>query len=57
VTRESLFQRHGFSPYLGATFRGVVRRTVVRGRNVYLDGEIVAEGGGQFIHAQPRIHA
>jgi allantoinase len=56
VTRESLFQRHGFSPYVGATFRGAVRRTVVRGRTVYLDGKIVAEGGGQFIHAESRIH-
>ncbi len=56
VTRESLFQRHGFSPYLGATFRGVVRRTVVRGRTVFADGKIVAEGGGQFVHAEPGIH-
>jgi allantoinase len=57
VTPESLFQRHGFSPYLGATFRGSVRRTVVRGRTVFLDGKIVAEGGGQFVHAEPRIHS
>jgi len=56
VTRESLFQRHGFSPYVGATFRGVVRRTAVRGRTVYLDGTIVAEGGGQFVHAEPRTY-
>jgi len=56
VTRESLFQRHGFSPYIGATFRGVVRRTVVRGRTVFADGKIVTDGGGQFVHAEPRIH-
>ncbi|HKA02386.1 MAG TPA: allantoinase AllB [Candidatus Solibacter sp.] len=56
VTRESLFQRHGFSPYVGATFRGVVRRTVVRGRTVYQDGKIAAEGGGRFVHAEPRTH-
>ena len=57
VTQESLFQRHGFSPYVGATFRGTVRRTVVRGRTVFLDGRIVAEGGGQFVHAESRVHA
>jgi allantoinase len=57
VTRESLFQRHGFSPYLGATFRGAVRRTVVRGRTVFLDGKIISDGGGQFVHAESRIHA
>jgi allantoinase len=56
VTRESLFQRHGFSPYVGTTFRGVVRRTVVRGRTVFADGKIVVDGGGQFVHAEPRIH-
>jgi len=56
VTRESLFQRHGFSPYIGATFRGVVRRTVLRGRTVFADGKIISEGGGRFIHAEPRIH-
>ena len=57
LTRESLFQRHGFSPYVGATFRGKVRRTVVRGRTVFQDGKIVAEGGGRFVHAESRIHA
>jgi allantoinase len=56
VTRESLFQKHGFSPYVGATFRGVVRRTVVRGRTVFQDGKIVVDGGGQFVHAEPGIH-
>jgi allantoinase len=56
VTRESLFQRHGFSPYIGATFRGVIRRTVVRGRTVFEDGKITVEGGGQFVHAEPGIH-
>ena len=57
VTREGLFQRHGFSPYIGATFRGTVRRTVVRGRTVFLDGKIVVEGGGCFVHAESRVHA
>jgi allantoinase len=57
VTRESLFQRHGFSPYLGATFRGAVRRTVVRGHTVFLDGKILSDGGGRFVHAESRIHA
>jgi len=40
VTRSSLFQRHGLSPYLGATFRGVVRRTVLRGKTIFQDGKI-----------------
>jgi allantoinase len=57
VTRESLWQRHGFSPYLGAMFRGAVRRTMVRGRTVFVDGKIVAEGGGRMIRAESGIHA
>jgi allantoinase len=40
VTRESLFQRHGLSPYLDSKFRGVVRRTVLRGKTIFLDGKI-----------------
>jgi allantoinase len=39
----------GVDPYAGRTFRGRVRRTIVRGRTVYEDGEIVVEGGGGFV--------
>jgi allantoinase len=57
VTRESLFQRHGLSPYLGATFRGVVRRTVLRGETIFADGKIVGEARGRMVtHATTGIH-
>ena len=57
VTRESLLQRHGLSPYVGATFRGVVRRTVLRGQTIFLDGEITGTPQGRMIgHAETRIH-
>ena len=57
VTRESLFQRHGLSPYLGATFRGVVRRTVLRGETIFADGKIVGEAHGKMVtHATTGIH-
>jgi allantoinase len=57
VTRESLFQRHGLSPYLGATFRGVVRRTVLRGETVFADGQIVGDARGRMVtHAATGIH-
>jgi allantoinase len=52
VTRESLFQKHGLSPYLGAAFRGVVRRTVVRGETVFVDGKIVGARKGRLIRPQ-----
>jgi allantoinase len=58
VTRDSLFQRHGLSPYVGTTFGCVVRRTVLRGRTIFLDGKIAADAQGRMIrHAQTRVHA
>jgi allantoinase len=42
LTRDMLLDRHKLSPYVGRRFRGVVRRTIVRGHTVYLDGKIVA---------------
>jgi allantoinase len=49
VTRESLLQRHGLSPYVGETFPGTVRRTMLRGETVYLDGKIVRETPGRMV--------
>ena len=40
LTAEHLFQRHKQTPYLGATFRGVVRRTMLRGQTIFQDGAI-----------------
>jgi allantoinase len=58
VTREALYQRHGLSPYIGATFRGTVRRTVLRGRTICLDGKITTDVQGRMVrHAQTRLHA
>ena len=42
---EQLHTRGGISPYLGRTFRGAVVRTVVRGRTVFADGEVVGTPG------------
>jgi allantoinase len=42
LTREMLLDRHKLSPYVGRTFRGVVKRTIVRGHTVFRDGKIVA---------------
>lgn len=58
VTRESLFQRHGLSPFVGCTFRGAVRRTILRGETIFEGGRILRQGGGRMIeHAATRIHA
>ncbi|MGA2379929.1 MAG: allantoinase AllB [Spirochaetia bacterium] len=46
---EELLDRHRASPYAGRTFRGVVRRTLVRGRTVCRDGVTVGAPTGQFL--------
>lgn len=57
VTHESLFQRHGLSPYVGSTFRGAVRRTVLRGQTIFENGKITRQGGGSFyFHEATGIH-
>jgi len=46
---SDLLQRHPVSPYIGETFRGVVRRTIRRGDTIFLDGRIVAATPGRFV--------
>lgn len=49
---DALHQRHKVSPYLGVSFRGVVRRTIRRGETVFADGRIVAETRGRFVRPE-----
>jgi allantoinase len=52
---EHLQTRSGISPYLGRTFRGAAVRTIVRGRTVFADGEIVGDAGwGKLVKPEPR---
>jgi allantoinase len=46
---EDLLTRHRESPYVGRTFRGIVRRTFVRGRTVYRAGQVVDRPHGRFL--------
>jgi allantoinase len=45
LTAEKLFYKNKFSAYVGSTFIGQVERTVLRGKTVYQDGQIMAEPG------------
>jgi len=65
LKEESLFQKHRLTPYAGRTFRGVVRRTLLRGATIFADGHICASSRGKLIrpnltnkapHATTRIH-
>jgi allantoinase len=47
---DDLRYRHRISPFLGRSLAGDVRRTMVRGRTIFLDGQIVAAPArGRFI--------
>jgi allantoinase len=47
VTRDRLHHRHAVSPYMGETLRGVVRRTYLRGSEVFREGEFPGEVSGR----------
>lgn len=49
LRQDDLLQRHKMSPYIGKTFQGDVRRTILRGETIFLDGRITAEGPGKFV--------
>jgi allantoinase len=52
---EDLRYLHKHSPYVGLTFKGTVRRTILRGRTIALDGQPVGEAEGQFV--RPGAHS
>jgi allantoinase len=55
LTRDMLLDRHKLSPYVGHTFRGVVKRTIVRGHTVFRDGKIAAgDFRGKLVKPQRR---
>ena len=46
---SELRSRHPISPYVGRDFRGRVVRTILRGRTVALNGEVVGEPAGRLL--------
>jgi allantoinase len=49
LTREMLLDRHKLSPYVGRSFQGMVRRTLVRGNTVFQDGKTVDHFRGRLV--------
>jgi allantoinase len=49
LQQDGLLQRHKMSPYVGRTFQGAVRRTILRGQTIFADGKITAERPGRFV--------
>lgn len=52
VTKESLFQKHRLSPYVGATFPGTLRCTILRGETVFANGNILSPSPGRMVKHQ-----
>lgn len=52
LQREDLLTRHPLSPYLGSTFRGVVRRTILRGETIFAEGHISHDVRGKFVRPE-----
>jgi allantoinase len=53
ITPDSLLYRHRHSPYVGRPLRSRVVRTFLRGRTVFLDGNIVGSTQGRFVPRTP----
>ncbi len=45
ITNESVLSKIDWTPYHGRTIRGAVERTMVRGADVYANGEVTGEPG------------
>ena len=53
LAAADLQDRHKLSPYVGRTLRGRVRRTILRGRTVYRDGQAVGPAVGELVRPAP----
>jgi len=52
LTADELRYRHPISPFVGCEHAGPIRRTYVRGRAVYVDGQIIGPPAGRFLRPQ-----
>jgi allantoinase len=53
LEKDHLQQRHKMSPYVGGTFRGIVRATLRRGETIFMDGHVTAHACGRFVRPEP----
>jgi allantoinase len=54
LTAQDIRSRHPLSPFIGRESRHRVVRTLLRGRTVQADGQIVAEPAGRLVRTRPR---
>src|SRR5262245_28097655 len=49
LEREHLLQRHPMSPYIGSSFRGIVRQTIRRGETIFVNDKVTVRSGGKLV--------
>jgi allantoinase len=49
LRRDDLLDRYKLSPYVGRTFRGVMKRTMVRGNTVFHEGKVAGDFRGRLV--------
>ena len=49
---SDLYYRHAHSPYIGKTLHGRIRRTLLRGDTIFLDGQFAPDVRGKLIKPQ-----
>ncbi|MDQ3692718.1 MAG: allantoinase [Chloroflexota bacterium] len=54
LSAGDLHDRHKLSPFTGQAFRGVVRRTLLRGHTIFRDGQFSANPAGRLVRPEPR---
>jgi allantoinase len=52
LKREDLLQRHPLSPYLDASFHGMVKQTIRRGETIFADGKACAASAPRLVRPQ-----
>jgi allantoinase len=52
LEETDLHDRHRLSPYIGRQFTGKVERTILRGRTIFLDGQVVGQPTGRFLRPE-----
>ncbi len=54
VTTESILHKHQLSPYCNKTLFGKINETIVNGKTVFKDGNIVEKNAGKMIFSKTR---
>lgn len=52
VERSWLYSRHKHSPFIGWRMKGWIEQVVLRGRTIAREGEMVANGGGEWLRPE-----